>query len=64
MRITFRQLEVFTAIARHGTTTHAAAQISLSQSATSMALAELENLDVISGKPVCIRIIDIPEDKE
>lgn len=28
------------------------------------ALAELENLDVISGKPVCIRIVDIPEDTE
>lgn len=28
------------------------------------ALLELEQLDVISGKPVCIRIVDIPEDKE
>jgi len=27
------------------------------------ALLELEQLDVISGKPVCIRIVDIPEDK-
>ncbi len=27
------------------------------------ALSELENLDVLSGKPVCIRIVDIPEDK-
>ena len=27
------------------------------------ALLELEHLDVISGKPVCIRIVDIPEDK-
>ncbi len=30
----------------------------------SAALAELEKLDVFSGKPVCIRIVDIPEDKE
>ncbi|MHC4881413.1 MAG: homoserine dehydrogenase [Planctomycetota bacterium] len=29
----------------------------------SAALLELEQLDVISGKPVCIRIVDIPEDK-
>jgi len=28
------------------------------------ALRELERLDVLSGKPVCIRIVDIPEDKE
>ncbi len=28
------------------------------------ALKELANLDVFSGKPVCIRIVDIPEDKE
>jgi homoserine dehydrogenase len=28
------------------------------------ALAELTGLDVIRGKPVCIRIVDIPEDKE
>ena len=28
------------------------------------ALRELAKLDVISGKPVCIRIVDIPEDKE
>ena len=28
------------------------------------ALGELEQLDVLSGKPVCIRIVDIPEDKE
>lgn len=27
------------------------------------ALLELEQMDVISGKPVCIRIVDIPEDK-
>jgi homoserine dehydrogenase len=27
------------------------------------ALLELEQLDVISSKPVCIRIVDIPEDK-
>jgi homoserine dehydrogenase len=28
------------------------------------ALAELTRLDVISGKPVCIRIVDIPQDKD
>jgi len=28
------------------------------------ALKELEELDVLSGKPVCIRIVDIPEDKD
>jgi homoserine dehydrogenase len=28
------------------------------------ALGELSTLDVVSGKPVCIRIVDIPEDKE
>jgi homoserine dehydrogenase len=28
------------------------------------ALDELEELDVLSGKPVCIRIVDIPEDKD
>lgn len=27
------------------------------------AIRELEELDVLSGKPVCIRIVDIPEDK-
>jgi len=27
------------------------------------ALGELAELDVLSGKPVCIRIVDIPEDK-
>jgi homoserine dehydrogenase len=27
------------------------------------AISELEELDVLSGKPVCIRIVDIPEDK-
>jgi homoserine dehydrogenase len=28
------------------------------------ALAELTRLDVFSGKPVCIRIVDIPQDKD
>ncbi len=28
------------------------------------ALKELERLDIISGKPACIRIVDIPEDKD
>jgi homoserine dehydrogenase len=28
------------------------------------ALADMEQLDVIGGKPICIRIVDIPEDKD
>lgn len=28
------------------------------------ALAELAKLDIISGKPVCVRIVDIPQDKD
>ncbi len=28
------------------------------------ALQDMEKLDAIGGKPVCIRIVDIPEDKE
>ena len=28
------------------------------------ALADMEKLDVIGGKPICIRIVDIPEDKD
>ncbi|CAK7071315.1 MAG: HTH-type transcriptional activator CmpR [Kerstersia gyiorum] len=42
MRITLRQLHIFTAIAEHGSTTAAASSIPLSQSATSAALGELE----------------------
>lgn len=42
MRLTLRQLEVFTAVARSGTTRAAADQISRSQSAASTALGELE----------------------
>lgn len=30
----------------------------------SAALEDMEKLDVIGGKPVCIRIVDIPEDKD
>jgi homoserine dehydrogenase len=30
----------------------------------SAAVKEIKKLDVISGKPVCIRIVDIPEDKD
>jgi hypothetical protein len=30
----------------------------------SNALEELSRLKVISGRPVCIRIVDIPEDSE
>src|SRR5471032_2988419 len=42
MRLTLRQLEVFVAIARDGNVTHAADRISMSQSAASTALGELE----------------------
>ena len=44
MRITLRQLEVLLAVADHGSTTAAARAVSLSQSATSAALNELEAL--------------------
>jgi DNA-binding transcriptional LysR family regulator len=40
--MTLRQLEVFVAVARHGNVTRAAADVFLSQSAASMALAEME----------------------
>ena len=42
MRLTLRQLEVFSAVCRTGGVTAAAHSIALSQSATSQALAELE----------------------
>lgn len=42
MRITLRQLEIFAAIASHGHVTRAAEAIAMTQSAASMALAELE----------------------
>lgn len=42
MKITLRQLEVFTAIAGHGHVTRAAQTIAMTQSAASTALAELE----------------------
>ncbi len=44
MRITLRQLEIFTEVYRAQTVTGAAKRIGLSQAATSQALAELENL--------------------
>lgn len=44
MRITLRQLQIFSAIAEQGSTTAAAENLSLSQSATSSALNELEDL--------------------
>jgi DNA-binding transcriptional LysR family regulator len=44
MRLTFRQLFIFTAVADTGTTTAAGERVSLSQSATSGALKELESL--------------------
>ena len=43
MRLTLRQLQIFLAIAQSGTTTAAAETVSLSQSATSAALNELES---------------------
>lgn len=43
MRLTLRQLEVFTAVCRTGGVTAAANRIALSQSAASQALAELES---------------------
>lgn len=42
MNVTLRQLEVFTAIASHGSVTHAAEAVAMTQAAASMALAELE----------------------
>ncbi|EOS92879.1 LysR family transcriptional regulator [Erwinia tracheiphila] len=42
MHITLRQLEVFTEVLKSGSTTQAAQQLSLSQSAVSAALADLE----------------------
>jgi len=42
MRLTLRQLQIFRAVAQSGSTTAAAAGVSLSQSATSAALNELE----------------------
>jgi DNA-binding transcriptional LysR family regulator len=44
MRLTLRQLQIFVAVARAGSTTAAARDIALSQSATSAALNELESL--------------------
>ena len=44
LRLTLRQLQIFVAVARAGSTTAAATEISLSQSATSAALNELESL--------------------
>jgi len=43
MHITLRQLEVFTEVVKSGSTIHASAKLSLSQSAVSAALTELEN---------------------
>lgn len=44
LRLTLRQLQIFVAIAHTGTTTAAAAEVALSQSATSSAVNELERL--------------------
>ena len=43
MRLTLRQLQLFCAVARTGTTTAAAQAVALSQSATSAAINELQN---------------------
>jgi DNA-binding transcriptional LysR family regulator len=52
MRITLRQLGVFVAIARYGTVTRAAHELNLTQSAASMALADLETqLDCLLFRP-------------
>ena len=53
MRLTLRQLQIFSAVAELGSTTAAAASIPLSQSATSAALAELESL---LGSPLFDRV--------
>jgi DNA-binding transcriptional LysR family regulator len=42
MRITLKQLEVFIAVAQEGNVTRAAGQLNITQSATSMALADFE----------------------
>lgn len=44
LRLTLRQLQIFVAVARHSSTTAAADEISLSQSAASSAVNELERL--------------------
>ncbi len=44
LRLTLRQLQIFVAVARSGSTTAASADIALSQSATSSAINELERL--------------------
>lgn len=44
MRLSLRQLQIFLAVADHGSTAAAASTVALSQSATSAALNELENL--------------------
>ena len=44
LRLTLRQLQIFAAVARSGSTTAASAAIALSQSATSSAVNELERL--------------------
>ncbi|SPY94422.1 putative DNA-binding transcriptional regulator [Proteus mirabilis] len=42
MRITLRQLEVFTEVLKSGSTTQASQQLALSQSAVSASLTDLE----------------------
>jgi DNA-binding transcriptional LysR family regulator len=44
LRLTLRQLQIFVAVARYGSTTAASAELALSQSATSAAVNELERL--------------------
>ena len=60
LRLTLRQLEVFAAVARGGTTRAAADEISRSQSAASNALGELEAVlgvqlfDRVEGDYFCV----------
>jgi DNA-binding transcriptional LysR family regulator len=44
LRLTLRQLQIFLAVAERGSTTAASAELALSQSATSSAVAELERM--------------------
>ncbi|RZA12471.1 MAG: LysR family transcriptional regulator, partial [Proteobacteria bacterium] len=44
MKVSLRQLQIFCAVAEHGSTTGGGAAVALSQSATSAALNELESV--------------------
>ena len=53
MKFTLRQLEVFTAVARHESVSRAAQELAMSQSAASTALGELER---IHARPLFDRV--------